>query len=212
MPHGAKILGDAGRSLADIYDVSGSTVHVDELDVGVVAGVHDLGPTIASERMGSSLVVMRTSDELQTVDFNVVTPVGDMPGITRIVGITVFADGDRVLVCGLWLVDAAVQNELCLWSWGGSGDEAIGAFRTNILGTIADRTLLRPTINMGNNPGLAFGPGQRAQMPAFALRGTTTTFGAGTVEVTAHIQIANSDVTGTGTGAPSSIGLPVPSW
>jgi len=212
MPHGAKILGEAGKSLADIYDVEGSVVDVDEVDASIVQGVHDLGPTIASERMGSSIIILRTGDELQTVNFNVVTPLTDMPGITRILGATIMADGDRVLTCGLWLLDQAVNAESLLWAWDGTLDDVLPAFRVNVLGTIAARTILRPVTNMAALPGIAFGPGQRAQMPAFALRGTTTTFGAGTVEIAAHIQIANSDITGTGTGAPSSIGLPVPSW
>jgi len=211
MPHGAKILGEAGKSLADIYDVEGSVVDIEELDARVIQAVHELGEVINSERMGVAIIRMSTGDLLQTITFDVVTPVLDMPGITRVLGVMVFADGDRVLTANVNLTNGAAQNELALWWWDPATDLALTG-RVMVLGSIASRVLLRPSVNYANLPTLATGPGQRAQMPAFSLRGITTTFGAGTVEITAHILIANADVKGTGIGAPSNIGLPMPSW
>jgi len=205
----AKIQSHSGRSLPDTYDVIGSVAPIRDLVSEEVHLIHEMGGVIFSERLGSSILIMTTGDLLQTINFNIVTPILDMPGITRVLGVMVFADGDRVLNASLSMSDETANAEVAMWAWDGTADLAL-AQRVNVLGTVADRTLLRPVTLMGNLPAMAFGPGQRAQVPSFALRGTTTTFGGGTVEITAHIQIANAD-----TGAPaalSSIGLPLPGW
>lgn len=212
MPHGSKILGQAGTALADIYDVDGSVVHVDEIDASQVQGVHELGSTINSERMGSSIIRLATGDILQTIDFNVLLPATDLPGITRILGVMVMADADRVLNVQLSVGGAGALGEVVLFAWDATTDAAPISQRINVLGTVAGMFVFRPISPTGNVPGMMFGPGQRAQVPILALRGTSTTFGAGNVDVTALIQVANADVTGTGTGAPSNIGLPLASW
>jgi len=206
-----KVLGQAGTSLADIYDVEGSIVGVEQINAQDVSAVHELGACINSERMGLSILRLSTGSLTQTITFDITVPLADMIGITRILGIFVFADGDRVLTANVNMINENGQDEICLWWWDPSTDLAL-AGRVLVLGSVGSRTILRPSSLLGNVPTLSAGPGQRAQVGGISLRGITTTFGAGTVEITAHVLIATADVTGTGVGAPSNKGLPLASW
>lgn len=206
----AKILGEGGKSLADIYDVVGSVVAVDEIEADSVTAVHELGALINSERMGSSIALLKTGDLNQSAD--VLVEMSGFTGITRVLNVFVYADaGSRVNDVSVNIQDAGAQREVPLFMWE-TGQDAEFTARILSEGNAGGFRVLRPAVQYLTLPGMVFGAGQRAQCPVLTMRGTTGGFGAGTVEIFAAVQIANADVTGTGTGAPSNIGLPIPSW
>jgi len=212
MPHGAEIQGDSGKSLADIYDVKGSVVSLEEVDAQVIAGVHDMGGLILSERMGSSINLLQTGDLLQTVDI-LVTGATQFPGITRILNLYVFADAaSRVEQVSINVASEDGAREVPIWVWDSGNDAAFPQRIRTPGGAYAVFTALRSLDPMQSLPGMLFGAGQRAQVGHLTMTGTTLTFGAGTVEVFMVAQIATADILGTGVGSPSNVGLPIPSW
>lgn len=216
MPHGRDILGNAGKSLADIYDVEGSVVHVDELEASVVTTFHELGATIASERMGSSIIGLTATGLGQNADILAFPGGGTatdtpFPGITRVLSVFVYASAQRINDVSVNTYDPDSGREMPLFMWEAATDDIFTA-RILAPGGAGGYKVLRPKAFYPHLPGFMFGPGQRAQVPTLAMRGTTSGFGAGTVDLYAIAQVVTADVTGTGTGAPSNVGLPIPSW
>jgi len=204
------ILGQAGKSLPDMYDVRGSQVDIEELDAHVIAAVHEMGAVINSERMGSSVVLLDDDAVLQSAD--VLATVALDAGITRILNCFVYTDvAGRLSDVSVWLQNAAGTREVPLFVWETTVDDEL-PIRLNNDGAIGGFIAYRPTSFYPSLPMLAFGAGQRAQMPTLVMRGQTPGFGAGEVDIHAVVQIVSADVTGTGTGAPSNIGLPLASW
>lgn len=208
----AKILSQAGVSLADTYDVQGSIAGVEQLESREVALVHEMGGTIFSERFGAGIRRGATAALLQSVSWDVI--MDDFPNaITRVNGVLVFAaaPAGRVAHAQISIRDRGNGREIPIFQWDAAIDpEPIIRMDDNGAG-VADFILLRPVTPLQNLPSFLTGFDQRTpanDMSQIAFRGETTAFGAGTVITRAIICLAFSrDASGL-----SSKGLPVPGW
>lgn len=202
-----KILGRAGVSLADVYDVVGSRAGLEQLESREVSLVHEMGQTIFSERF--SLFVRRATSGalMQSVNFNIV--LSDLPsGAWRILGVMVFADVQgRALLASVAVRDPLGGRELPFWVWDSAGDSDLVRVRMEDNGAgVAQHRVLQPAPALIHLPGLGAGD-QPQSMSEIAFRGSTNAFGAGTVTLTMILQIGFSQV-----GGLDSHGLPIPSW
>lgn len=201
----SKVLAQAGNSLADTYDVEGSVAGIENLETRELAIVHEMGATVFSERFQTEIRRMNTGDLAQNIDFNVVLT--DLPVTpARLLGLTVVADtGSRVLRVAVLIQDLVANREVPVWVYDGS---TIIATRMTDAGSLATVDLLvgsGPTLML---PTFAGGPVLPQSADQVSMRGTTTGFGAGTVDITCYFLLALAeDPTGL-----SSRGLPIPSW
>ena len=208
MTHSRKILAQAGSSLADIYDVQGSVIGLEELDASHVKAVHDLGGTIFSERLRGLIIRMDSTAIAQNIDFEVIA--GGLPNnIQRVLNIAIVArETTRILNCSLALQTAAGTREFIIQSWDSTPDvEHRVRFFDGVLG---DHFLLVPGFNQ--LPTIIAPHSDENDMLSLVFRGTASAFGAGTVTVKAWVYLLRP---GPGTptpGTPSSHGLPIPSW
>lgn len=212
MTHSRKILSQAGTSLADIYDVEGSVVGLEDLDVSEIKGVHDLGPTIQSERLTSHLVLVTTGAVNQSTAFNVaMNDVTD--AVNRLLGVAVMADvGARVDFASIAIGDTQSFRETPIWVWD-TNDDVVKRFSWVEDGVGPSTVDNLEVLGVTHLPQLLTRTGLDRGMPRLMLRGSTTAFGAGTVEVQAIYTFCRPNVSGTpAPGEPSSHGLPVPSW
>ncbi len=200
-----KILAKSGDSLADVYDVAGSIAGIDDLISKDVSLVHEMGGTIASERLRGNVVLLLTGDIAQNTTFNVSLSVG--PRITRLLAMQVLV----VPVARLTNVQVSItatallgSNEVPIWCW--DSTDSVRAIKILIGGSIADRTLLVPAV-IPTIPNLAIGTNQPLPMGTISLRGRTSGFGAGTVETSLLLYTAFPELQGV-----SSRGLPIPGW
>ena len=200
----AKILSKSGDSLADVYNVLGSVAGIDELQSKDVNLVHEMGATLFSERFSSEMVLIDTGGAAQNVTFDVVTT---FPETTRILGVQLVAtDATRVaqISCGIVSGTAVGNQEIPIASW----DAALsfGPIRLILAGSIQNRDLLF-LANPAQVPNLLIGSSSPRPARAIAIRGVTTGFGAGTVNVSAILFLAFAQ-----SEALSSRGLPIPGW
>lgn len=212
MSHSRKILSQAGVSLADVYDIEGSVVGLEELDVTGIKGVHDLGPQIHSERLNVFGLTADSTALAQDTNWDV--ELGAFPdSINRILSITAVADvSGRVNHCVVSINDPQSNADHPIWIWDNT-DDASSQMRWNDGGGVATVFALRPIQNLlGGAPTLLARTGASAAMPSLFFRGRTASFGAGTVQVQALIQVIRPDAGAPPPGAPSSHGLPIPSW
>lgn len=201
-----KILAQAGMSLADVYNVVGSSAGVEQLESREVSLVHEMGGTLFSERLGSSIRRLTTGDILQTVTFN-----GTLAGLganaIRILGISVFADVnariDRVVVS---LRDPLAGREIPIWVWNTASDAERAMRLLDNAGAVASVFQL-VSIAPINVPNLMTGSEQPRRVSEIVMRGITATFGAGTVELILLVHTASSHQ-----GGLNSRGLPIPGW
>jgi len=203
-----KILSQSGVSLADVYDVEGSIVGVEELDADAVKTVHEMGATIASERMSGRVLLMATGAIAQNITFDQTLNLG--ADISRILNVQVIVDTVANLTsCSVGIMDGtfgATPNEMPLWAWTNAIDTE-RAIRGTILGANGNRNQLIPIDGL-TGPTMLFGTGQPLPVATLTFRGVTSGFGAGTVSVSALIYAA----TPTGPSGLGNVGLPVPSW
>lgn len=200
-----KILSQSGNSLADIYDVEGSIAGIDHLETHELPIVHEVGATVFSERFRTSIRRLNTGNLLQNVDFNVV--IEDLPETpTRLLGLTVIADtGARVLRAALLVRDAVSNREVPVWVYDGS---TIIPTRMTDAGSLATVDLLVGSGPASMLPIFIGGNATPQSVDSVSLRGTTTGFGAGNVDITCYfLQAFPTDLTRLG-----SRGLPIPSW
>jgi len=204
-----KVLSQAGSSLADVYDVVGSIAGIEELISRDVQLIHEMGGTVFSERLGSSVRRVSTGAINQSTTWDLIT--SNLPeGVTRIWSATVIATiGSRIDSCQLSIRNANQERETPLMVWDGTLDSTVDYRTVDNGGAVTVFSLLRPVDNLGNLPGMLTNNGHS---PAFhtesiAFRGLTTAFGAGTVEAIALLLLGLSDTVGL-----SAAGLPVPSW
>jgi len=205
-----KPLSDAGSSIAESYDVEGSSIAIENIDARDIGLVHEMGGTIFSERVHGAIQLFQTAALLQTVTFDVEVLI---PRISRILNWGVIIDtAGRCLNAQMSVgdVEATLPVELPFFTWDSVIDSErtirhqAGGGRTNV-------TWLAPS-TPPNTPSalLTFGVDQPDDLTAthrISLRGTTATFGAGTIVVTGMIYHALSAVV-----RPSSRGMPLPSW
>jgi len=202
---GVKILSQGGRSLADMYDVVGSSAGIESLEAAEVTLVHEMGAVLFSERFNTT--VRRFEQTGIAASATVGLGLSNMPaGITRIIGLQVFSDdASRLSNIVVSMHDAASLQETPFWVW--SGNSRVGRIVDD--GSVGNFDFLLP------DPGATFIPtftgGEGTQGPTMqsrlVLRGTATAFGAGTVDVFVAVVLAFQFA-----ATVSSFGARVPSW
>jgi len=212
MGHTRKILAQAGASLADVYQIEGSVVGLEDLDVEDIKGVHDLGPQIQSERLRAFITVIDSTAILQTITFGVGT--ADFPDcVNRVVSCAVVVDdASRLSHCSVCIKEGSTGIEYPIFVWD-DGDDESSPYIWDDGGGSAPLTILRPIHQMNNAvPCIVSRAGDAGDMPNMIFRGLSTTFGAGTVRARAILQIIRPATRFPTPGEPSSHGLPIPSW
>jgi len=200
----------SGASLADIYDVVGSRILIDDIVTSELPIMHEMGQTVFSERFSMAVRREESGDIAQTISFNNIFT--DLPaGPFRITNVYVFVDtASRITVASLALRSVVNDREVPFWTWDTSDDDQVRARLQDDGGAVATVTALVPVNAAQTNrlPIIAAGIGQPQRMEEIAFRGQSSTFGAGTVNCVALISVAFSQI------APglSSRGLPIPSW
>lgn len=214
----ALIQGSIGHSLARIYDTVATKLNLKRIygeDVGLT---HDMGWVAFSEAFRLGIRTVAASNVAQSTAFGTVTT--DLPeGPFRIMGIQVICETTTTVsnvTVSARRSDGAIEFPLFIWD-ATSDIEVTSRFNPGP-GT-GDNILLMPTESaqvadlpvtlLQQSPGA---PRIRAAnvIDDLSIRGTTTAFGAGSVDVTAIVFLAllagpNSEVSG-----PQ--GIPFPSW
>jgi len=200
-----KVLARTGHSLADIYDVKGSIAGVEELLAREVSLVHEMGQTIFSERL-STTIRHRATDPL-AASTAIAEIVADFPAApTRILGVTVLTDNAaRLARVSVHLEDPLAERGMPIWVWDGTNNQTIDILDN---GAISAEQMLTPTAEFQKIPNFRIGSDQPQFVENVSMRGVTTAFGAGDVTITMMVYIAFAE---TG-NVPSSFGLPVPGW
>lgn len=203
-----KVQSQSGNSLADIYDVRGSIAGVEQLETHELPIVHEMGSTVFSERLSGRVLTTNSGAVAQNTAIDqpiialLVQPFG------RIGGIFVFIDTtSRLTHMCVCIEEEAGGAGMPIWVWDGTNEDAA---RVLIAGTPTNVITLRPNIAYTQVPNMLMGVSQPEQIPNLTLRGLTSGFGAGTVQVTLNVELL-FPVTAQ-SGALSSRGLPVPSW
>lgn len=205
-----RVLAQAGTSLADVYDVEGSIVGVDELDSESVKTVHEMGGVIMSERYVGRIIQLTSGAIAQSIAFNINLTLGRH--LERILHWAVTSDVTaRTQSLQLSLADIStagvISTDCPFWAWNtGSGDDIDKPIRLLLNGTVVNNRIFET--RLGGFPTIASGSGQPGRpVNQLVFRGQSTAFGAGTVTLTALILVAAAQRTGPGSG-----GLPIPSW
>ena len=202
----AKILSQAGNSLADVYDVEGSIAGIEQLETADLGLIHEMGATVFSERF--TTVIRRIPSGNVTQNQNIGVTVSDLPTTpTRILGCAIITDdASRLSRASLSVREPLPQaQEFPVWVWDGTNNLAI---RLADDGGAADFELLVGQDSASMLPSFGGGNGQPGMLATeLRLVARTTGFGAGTVFVTGLVYTAQTDV-----GGISSRGLPIPSW
>lgn len=200
---GHNVQSKAGDSLTDVYDVRGGQAPVERILTSDVQAVHELGATIASERFSMFTRRSEVTGILQSLAFELI--LDDLPaGTSRILGITVTTSvAARVASCNVSVESS--QRSLPIWVWDGTNDT--GAQRILEGGVVVNQILLVPTPGLTQIPTLLTGSKQPQHVENVALRGVSTAFGAGTLEMGISVLLAFSAI-----GGISSRGLPIPGW
>jgi len=204
-----KVLGQAGISLADAYDVEGSIVGVDELDAESVKAVHEMGGQMFSERLQAFIIDLDSTAVLQTVTWDI--EAGGIPDSpNRILGISVIAtNGSRVSNCCVVYRDSLAGGEIPLFTFDAT-DHDIFPIRIALPGDTPAN--LNVCAGADLTPSVMTRIGAANSMGSLFFRGLSTTFGAGTVQAHALVHIARANAGAPPPGAPSSHGLPLPGW
>lgn len=200
----AKILSQAGISLADLYNVEGSIAGIETLLSQDVSLVHELGNVLFSERFSTVIRRSATGDLLQSATFDIV--LSDLPAVPfRILNIQAIADtAARLNHATVFQRDVGAAREIPIWAF----DDTTGVEWTIRMADEAAATgltYLSPTASF--TPGMGGGNNQPQSVEAISIRGLTTAFGAGDVEYIFFIMIAFAQV-----GGINSKGLPIPGW
>jgi len=204
----AKVLAQAGVSLADVYNVVGSVAGVDELVSREVHLTHEMGQTIFSERLSATAEVIATSGLAQNISFDIRFSLGaTIP--RRLLALQVFADVTTRIATAQVSVNsgALAGTDVPIWSWQvGAGSDFERLIRQEVATSTTNRFQLVST-EPPQIPNFLMGTLQPNSVPDLMLRGVTSGFGAGTVVLSAVFYLAFADVRGL-----SSEGLPMPSW
>ena len=200
-----KILAQAGMSLADVYNVQGSIVGIDQLEAREVTLVHEMGATILSERVSGFI---RRIESTVSQSSNIGVILTDLPaGPYKIAGVTVLAtSAARVVNVMVALRDGEAGREMPFFVWDTAVDGS-KVIRIEPAGAGAINTVALTPSGPPFGSVVAVGTGQPQRVNQIALRGVSTAFGAGTVTVTALVYVIFSHV-----GGLNSRGLPFPGW
>jgi len=202
-----KILSQSGITLADQYDVEGSVAGVEDLNSQDVSLTHDMASVLQAERMCGDIFRLSTGALAQTIIINsVMVGLPNFP--TRIHQIAVVNfnkdSGTRLTDLSINIRDANQSAEVPAWVWAGT---TIDGRISNLAGATANCEFLVPNPALSVIPSMLYGSSQPQVVENFAMRGLTTTFGAGTVELVLMVYLGFN-----AQKAVSSAGVPVPSW
>lgn len=197
--------------MAQCYSVEGGVVGVDNLESQDVHLAEDFGARVHSERLQAFNITVSSGNVAQTLPWDI-TAGGIPDSINRVLGVFVtLSELGDVLFCQLSVqnsIDAGDGDQI-IWAWDKAIDATMNA-RVHTGGGIQDTLVLVPSIQQ--TPFMLIRQGAEKQMPQFVWRGTTDTFGAGTVNCVARVYIARPDEGNPPAGNPSSHGLPIPGW
>jgi len=206
-----KILSQSGTSLADTYDVVGSIAGVENLESKDVHLFDEMGARVHSERLLSFTVVLNTAAISQSSNFEAAAA-GFPDSINRLLGVFVSvpaANAGRVEDGTVSIVQPSGQ-EFPIWSWDLADDvergvrfDLAGAGEADRIALISTTPFVPLLITRGEDAG---------RMQSLALRGSTGAFGAGTIVISVSVLLLRPDGGNPPPGAPSSHGLPPPSW
>lgn len=201
-----RVFAKSGYSLADVYDVKGTVVGIDELLTTEVQAVHEMGGTIFSERMSAQVFRAVSGDVLQSTAYECLMDDTLLPPFPcRLHGVTVLTDTTtRLTNAAVMVRDEVRGREMPIWVWDQTNEVTVRM----VDGTLQNLLALTPISAFYQLPTMLTGTSQMPGVAQLVCRGTTSAFGAGDVEVTllAHISFA-ADIDGL-----NSRGLPVPSW
>jgi len=204
----AKILSQAGISLADIYDVVGSIAGVEELLSEEISLIHEMGSTVFSERLRGTIQRATTGALAQNVVWNLTIP--HPGGIYRILGVYVQADvSSRTQRAQISLRSVEQGREIPLFIWDSTGNDFQSSIQIVEEGAAVstDSALIQISPQMGV-PTIATGAGQPAAVgDEIIFRGITGGFGAGTVTNVALIHMVSAE-----SASFIAVGLPIPGW
>jgi len=206
-----KILSQSGTSLADTYDIEGSIAGVENLESRDVSLVDEMGQRVFSERVQSFIISMSSTAILQSVSFDI--NAGAFPDSpNRILGVQVIADTiGRVNLCQVSVAGPPSDpGEFPLFVWD-TADDVESNIRYSLAGAAAGSDGYLVPSNVFT-PFLMTRMGAAAEMGSLQMRGQSSAFGAGTVTIRAFVMIARANPGNPAPGAPSSHGLPLPSW
>jgi len=200
-----KILSRGGFSLADIYNIRGSKVIIDDLvSEGGVHLFHEMGHTIFAERFQQQIHRTASAAITQSTEFNAVS--SNMPQTpTRILGITVITTNVARLSSLVVSLTQSGNREFPIFVWDQTNSVTVRV--------VEDGNALATFDSLSNAPGMATmptmfpGTDQQASIDGMILRGITPAFGAGDVTTIVLLNIALSERASLG-----SRGLPIPSW
>lgn len=204
-----KVQGQGGISLSDIYDVRGGQFpSIEDVVTSSIQGVHDLASTIFSERLNGRIRRSSTGNIAQSTAFDDVALLDTFTDVpTRLLNVTMFAAVDRLDFAQVCVADNATGREVPVWIYDAAADNTRqvrlsdnGAAASNVV-LFQPGIMMLPTMTMGNDQ-------PRGGPSSIYIRGQTSAFGAGTVNIVTLIYYANSEVD----DAISSYGLPVPAW
>lgn len=200
---------DAGSSLAKIYDTVGSSSGSPnaEIEADRILLVHEMGAVLASERYLSTQRLINSGNLAQSTTFEVLIT-GLAIGPARLCNLYVaLAPGDastNFQEISVNLRNPDSDDEIPWFAWdAATGQETVARFdRSGVGGT---RVLLLnqlPFVEPLINGAL----GVPNCLRHLALRGTTTAFGAGTVNVQGGVRVVTMGATA---GFSGSYGLPL---
>jgi len=203
------IQAQVGTSLADTYDVPGSVAGVEELLTREVPLSHEMGGTIASERMRDTFFVATSGNVLQSANFSAqLTNFINVP--TRILGVAVVGDvASRLNNVAVMLRNSAGSEFPLLVFDDITDTERNIRFDLDGVG-VASMISYQPNVVL--TPTLLIRGGAANVMGTIILAGTTTAFGAGNLVVTMIVHTARPSRDTPAAGAADSFGLPFPSW
>lgn len=201
-----KVLAKAGTSLADTYDVVGSVAGVETLLPEEVQVVHEMGATIFSERLNSKIERATTGDIAQNTNWNVT--IDDFPpGAVRIIGVTVFGNGSGVNTISVNAADPTTGRETPIYVWETTADVSFTIRLSDDGGAVSGVTYFQPIRVLNDMPSMLTVAKRPATVQNITFRGTTSSFGGGTInlKLLVHILLAQTE-------GLSSYGLPIPGW
>lgn len=207
-----QIQGRAGDSLAGIYDVVGGSANVSELHDQEVQLVHEMGHLILAERLRTAIRLVQATTVAQSTSFN--AAISDLPGTPyRLQNAILFLVGSGALTnatVSLELEDGSRSIPLLNWD---SVPDASSTMQFTFGGSLISALVLRPGYSAFPILGLGEFQGQPVNQctPIIRLAGTTTAFGAGTIDINCILQVTHSHLPGL-QQQPTSYGLPIPSW
>lgn len=207
---GEKIQGQAGISLADVYDVVGSAIKIDEIEDHDVNLVHEMGRQIFGERTGSQILRLTTGDINQSTSWGVIQAAGVelTQGLHRILGVCMLTDAEDRLARASIALLGNDGREFPIFAWDATQDvhRTIRIIDEGVAVTNLD--YLVPVGFGATQPTMRWGGDYAANVPDIVFRGATLAFGAGTVFCAALVYVAGP----TERESVSSYGLLPPSW